>query len=167
MSEIPRELVIATVKRLNDEAEASGYHLNPDMEMTESIVEGLLANDTKFGYMVCPCRFGIGDAAADRDIVCPCDYRDDDLDEFDVCYCGLYVSERVLKGEVQAESIPERRPAEPVQPKEADSHENELITSLPYPVWRCKVCGYLCARTNPPAVCPICKATKERFEKFM
>jgi rubrerythrin len=37
---------------------------------------------------------------------------------------------------------------------------------LPYPVWRCRVCGYLCARDEPPAVCPVCKAQKERFERF-
>jgi ABC-type ATPase with predicted acetyltransferase domain len=29
------------------------------------------------------------------------------------------------------------------------------LTNLPYPVWRCKVCGYLCARDGPPEVCPI------------
>lgn len=33
-------------------------------------------------------------------------------------------------------------------------------------VWRCKVCGYLCARKGPPEVCPICKVSKERFEPF-
>jgi ferredoxin-thioredoxin reductase catalytic chain len=38
---------------------------------------------------------------------------------------------------------------------------------LPLPVWRCRVCGYLCARDGPPEVCPICKARKERFERFM
>jgi ferredoxin-thioredoxin reductase catalytic chain len=44
---------------------------------------------------------------------------------------------------------------------------NVSPSSLPLPVWRCKVCGYLCARDSPPEVCPICKAKKERFEKFM
>jgi len=39
--------------------------------------------------------------------------------------------------------------------------------SLPLPVWRCKVCGYLCARESPPELCPICKATADRFERFM
>ena len=33
-------------------------------------------------------------------------------------------------------------------------------------VWRCKVCGYLCARTSPPETCPICKVSRERFEPF-
>jgi len=41
------------------------------------------------------------------------------------------------------------------------------IAELPFPIWRCKVCGYLCARDEPPAVCPICRARKERFEKFL
>jgi ferredoxin-thioredoxin reductase catalytic chain len=40
-------------------------------------------------------------------------------------------------------------------------------SKLPLPVWRCKVCGYLCARDEPPEICPICKAGKERFERFM
>lgn len=33
-------------------------------------------------------------------------------------------------------------------------------------MWRCIVCGYLCAREKPPAVCPICKAKADRFEEF-
>jgi len=31
---------------------------------------------------------------------------------------------------------------------------------LSYPVWRCKVCGYLCARNEAPGVCPICEAKR-------
>ena len=36
-----------------------------------------------------------------------------------------------------------------------------------YPLWRCRVCGYLCSRGQPPEVCPICKAKKERFERLV
>jgi rubrerythrin len=35
------------------------------------------------------------------------------------------------------------------------------------PVWRCKVCGYLCARPRPPLKCPVCRADQDRFERFM
>ncbi|MFQ3675710.1 MAG: rubredoxin-like domain-containing protein, partial [Endomicrobiia bacterium] len=45
--------------------------------------------------------------------------------------------------------------------------QNNILSSLSLPIWRCKVCGYLCARESPPEVCPICKAKKERFEKFI
>jgi len=33
-------------------------------------------------------------------------------------------------------------------------------------VYRCNVCGYLCAREEPPDLCPVCRAKKERFEEF-
>ena len=33
-------------------------------------------------------------------------------------------------------------------------------------VYICTVCGYLCARGEPPDFCPICRAKKERFEEF-
>jgi ferredoxin-thioredoxin reductase catalytic subunit len=50
-----------------------------------------------------------GDPEADRDIICPCDYRDADLDEYGQCYCALYVSGAIAEGEQAAASIPERR----------------------------------------------------------
>jgi len=40
------------------------------------------------------------------------------------------------------------------------------VTPADYPVWRCKVCGYLCARGTPPEKCPVCKASRDRFEPF-
>jgi rubrerythrin len=30
--------------------------------------------------------------------------------------------------------------------------------------WRCKICGYVHEGENPPDKCPICGATKDRFE---
>jgi len=62
------------------------------------------------------------------------------------------------------ESIPERRPAKPASTDAPDGPRPEA--ALPIMVWRCKVCGYLCARTEPPEVCPICKVGRERFELF-
>lgn len=52
------------------------------------------------------------------------------------------------------------------------AEELEKVTSiggfkLAYPVWRCKICGYICSRNEPPEICPICKASKDRFERFM
>ncbi|MGO9307454.1 MAG: ferredoxin-thioredoxin reductase catalytic domain-containing protein [Spirochaetia bacterium] len=41
------------------------------------------------------------------------------------------------------------------------------LSGLTYPLWRCRVCGYLCARGQPPEVCPICRAKKDRFERFL
>jgi ferredoxin-thioredoxin reductase catalytic subunit len=151
--------------RLDKEAEEAGYHLNPDIEHTKDLVRGLLINEKRYGYWACPCRLASGDKKEDLDIICPCDYRDQDVEEYGACYCGLYVSESVLQDEKSVESIPERRP--PPEERKRTAQRPVTISSLPLPVWRCRVCGYLCAREEPPGVCPICKVKKERFERFI
>jgi ferredoxin-thioredoxin reductase catalytic subunit len=154
-------------KRLDKEAEAGGYHLNPDALFTKELVRGLLVNERRYGYWACPCRLASGRKEDDLDIICPCDYRDPDLTDYGACYCALYVSQEVLKGEKKLQSIPERRPSEEERKKPRPEPKAAGLSSLPLPVWRCKVCGYLCAREGPPEVCPICKAKKDRFEKFI
>jgi ferredoxin-thioredoxin reductase catalytic chain len=73
-------------ERLRKEAEAFGYHLNPDAEFTKELVKGILINEKRYGYWNCPCRLPSGSEQEDLDIVCPCDYRDQDLTEYDTCY---------------------------------------------------------------------------------
>lgn len=164
---IPTEEIEKLYARLYREAEDGGYHLNPDVEFTKDLVRSLLVNEKRFGYQICPCRRSLGNKADDLDVICPCDYRDADLEEYGACYCGLYVSEEVFKGTRPLTSIPERRPAEPERRKARSEPESKGIGPLSLPVWRCKVCGYLCAREQPPSVCPVCKAKKERFERFI
>jgi ferredoxin-thioredoxin reductase catalytic chain len=166
--EISDAAIDALVDKLYSEAEAGGYHLNPDREFTRELVRSLLTNQERYGYWACPCRLAAGDKAADLDIICPCDYRDADLNEFGSCFCALYVSQLIAEGKKQAASIPERRP--PAAERRAAKAEALGIAAagkLSQPVWRCKVCGYLCARGDPPETCPICKAKKDRFERFM
>ena len=153
-------------KKLNSEAEAGGYHLNPDIEFTKDLVEGLIVNTDRYGYPSCPCRLASGDKQEDLDIICPCDYRDADVLDYGTCYCGLYVSRDVVAGKKEIAKIPERRPSQEARAKSSSVIKNTTY-ALPVPVWRCRVCGYLCAREGPPEVCPICKAKKERFEIFL
>ncbi len=152
-------------QRLNREAEAGGYHINPDVEFTKELVKGILVNEKRYGYWACPCRLASGDKGKDLDIICPCDYRDPDIGDYSSCYCGLYVSEAVVRGERTIGSIPERRP--PLKLRRKSKAIRSALSSLPLPVWRCRVCGYLCAREAPPEVCPVCKAKKDRFERFI
>ena len=109
-----QEITIAEIDRLYErlfrEAEATGYHLNPDVEFTKQLIKSLIINERRYGYRACPCRLASGDKQDDLDIICPCDYRDPDLNEYKACYCALYVSEAMRKGEKKAGSIPERRP---------------------------------------------------------
>jgi ferredoxin-thioredoxin reductase catalytic chain len=152
--------------RLQREALAAGYYLNPDIEFTMDLMEGLVTNQGRYGYPACPCRLAEGSREADRDIICPCNYRDPDLNDYGACYCALYVSEEIARGERQAEPIPERRGA-PRAPS-APEPDAELVgfDNRGLPIWHCTVCGYLCARPDPPLKCPICKVDKDRFERF-
>ncbi len=154
-------------ERLKREAESAGYHLNPEVEFTKELVKGLLVNEARYGYRACPCRLAAGKKEDDLDIICPCDYRDPDLTEYDSCYCGLYVSQAVVDGRKEIGAIPERRPPPEKRRGMKPKAQKKTTLSPSLPVWRCKVCGYLCAREEPPEVCPICKAKKERFERFL
>jgi ferredoxin-thioredoxin reductase catalytic subunit len=174
-SDVTSEQVERHYQRLRGEAEAGGYYLNPDADFVRMLARGLLVNTERHGYQACPCRLTAGVRSEDRDIICPCDYRDADLDEHGTCYCGLYVSGAVARGERAAGSIPERRlPADQRKPGPAPARacggagsQASPEAGLAYPVWRCQVCGYLCARNGPPEACPICRAGRDRFERFL
>jgi ferredoxin-thioredoxin reductase catalytic chain len=155
----------ALYQRLKREGQAAGYYLNPDVDFVLDLMDGLITNDERYGYWACPCRLAGGTRALDLDIICPCDYRDPDLDEYGACYCALYVSQEIALGHGEAEPIPERRGAERAP---AEKHDAEFagFTQSGLPIWRCKVCGYLCARPQPPLKCPICKVDQDRFERF-
>ena len=152
-------------EQLKRECEAAGYYLNPDVNFVLDLMEGLLTNEERYGYRACPCRLADGVREKDLDIICPCDYRDPDLDEYGACYCALYVSEEIALGQEEAQPVPERRGTEP-EPHSEGHEEFVGFSRGGIPIWRCKVCGYLCARPQPPLKCPICKADKDRFERF-
>jgi ferredoxin-thioredoxin reductase catalytic subunit len=156
---------------LKKEAMEGGYRFNPDDEFTKNLVRGLLRNEQRYGYRACPCRLASGKEKEDLDIVCPCDYRDPDLEEYGACYCALYVNEAIANGTQKVASVPERRPPRSERGIKLATQIVQAgtapVLSLSLPVWRCKVCGYLCAREQPPGICPICKAKKDRFERFI
>ncbi len=90
--------------------EAKGYHFNRDRERAFDLLAGLLLNRDRYGYMCCPCRLASGDRDADRDIICPCAYREGDVREYGSCYCNLYVSPAWNQGKIPLVVVPERRP---------------------------------------------------------
>jgi ferredoxin-thioredoxin reductase catalytic subunit len=110
MDDISDENIDKVYKRLDKYAESHGYHLNPDIEFTKGLIKGLLFNQKRYGYWACPCRLASGEREKDEDIICPCVYRDPDVEEFGACYCALYVSKEIKDGKKKPESIPERRP---------------------------------------------------------
>ncbi|UCD44198.1 MAG: ferredoxin:glutaredoxin reductase [Candidatus Bathyarchaeota archaeon] len=155
-------------RRAEIDAQSRGYLLNSNPGFLKDLLQGLRANEERYGYPSCPCRPSAGVFELDRDIICPCDYRDPDVEEFGQCYCCLYVDREVHDSGVTS-PIPERRPPEKQarslgfeeEPQTAalEAAAPEKVRKLLY----CKVCGYVVFREEPPHVCPICRAKKEFF----
>ncbi|MFP4608944.1 MAG: ferredoxin-thioredoxin reductase catalytic domain-containing protein [Candidatus Aenigmatarchaeota archaeon] len=154
---------------VKEDAEENDYFLCPDQELLDDLIEGLVENERRYGYPSCPCREASGVKTYDSDIICPCEYRDVDVEEYGMCYCGLFVSEEVKEDPSKLEPIPERRPPEVIEAAagaKEPSVKEKVKEGDEIKVWRCTVCGYLAARETPPPVCPICKAKAEKFEEF-
>ncbi len=151
-------------QRAESDAKSRGYYLNPDPKFLQDLLKGLKVNEDRYGYPSCPCRPGSGIYEQDRDIICPCDYRDPDIAEYGACYCSLYVNKKIYDTGKPI-PIPERRPAEKMFPELAPKTEKE--TTMPHStdrkLWYCKQCGYVVFRDDAPYICPICKAKKEFF----
>lgn len=94
--------------------EAKGYYFNNDKVRTLELLEALIQNKERYGYMACPCRLASGDRENDKDIICPCVYRVPDVEEFGSCYCNLYVSKEWNEEKIPREYVPERRPPEKI-----------------------------------------------------
>lgn len=94
---------------LNKYAEARGIRLNNDKEYVLEILQGLLINETRYGYRSCPCRLASGMKEKDMDIICPCAYSEPDIEEYGSCYCKLYVSKEWNEEKIEHIRAPERR----------------------------------------------------------
>ncbi len=161
------EKIEGFIAKIRKDIKGKGYYLNPNEEDLHTIIDGLLTNQENLGYLCCPCRAPADDKEKDRDIICPCVYMYQDVSEHGSCYCALYVDEETFKGEKSVGPIPERRPADPKKRDEMLEKGGEADAgTFKTPIWRCTVCGYLCAMDQPPGKCPICGVPKERFEKF-
>ena len=89
--------------------EPKGYFFNQDKTRVMELLEALRTNKERYGYMSCPCRLAAGDREADKDIICPCVYREADVREYGSCYCNLYVSREWNEEKIPHAYVPERR----------------------------------------------------------
>jgi ferredoxin-thioredoxin reductase catalytic chain len=176
---------LITIERVRQRAESDaktyGYYLHPDLQFLQDLLEGLRKNEERYGYPSCPCRLATGNLELDRDIICPCDYRDPDVAEYGTCYCALYMRKDLYEGKTPINPIPERRPPEKqaraygttTQAAAAVQRVQETGAAAPpqpgqikKKLWFCRQCGYVVYREDPPYVCPICKAKREMFTEI-
>jgi len=167
----------AVQARAEADARTFGYHLVPDPDLLQGFLEGLKANEDRYGYPSCPCRLASGKLEIDRDIICPCDYRDPDVAQFGACYCRLYVNKEVYEKKVELPTVPERRPMEKQSrtfmaataaqaPAATPTEKAAPPSGIEPKLWYCSQCGYVVFREDAPYVCPICKAKREMFKEI-
>lgn len=91
-------------------ARHQGWRINDDERFLDGLIAGLTKNFNRYGYYQCPCRVSWdGDRDKDHDIICPCDYCEDDLEEYGHCLCGLFLSSEFAASGKPVRQIPERR----------------------------------------------------------
>ncbi|MBM4329009.1 MAG: ferredoxin:thioredoxin reductase [Deltaproteobacteria bacterium] len=112
MTSIDRAEVEKLYETLRKVQEPKGYYFNKDKEKVFELLEGLILNRQRYGYMCCPCRLSANDRAKDKDIICPCVYSLPDIKEYGSCYCNLYVSPEWNEEKIPHVYVPERRPPE-------------------------------------------------------
>lgn len=97
---------------LKETQEKKGYFFNKNKERVFELLEALLVNKNRYGYMACPCRLASDNKEHDKDIICPCVYRKPDVIEYGSCFCSLYVSKDWNDEKIPHVYVPERRPPE-------------------------------------------------------
>ncbi len=98
-------------RKYADERRVLGVNVR---EHVMALLTALITNKERYGYMACPCRLAAGDREHDRDIICPCIYREPDVKEYGSCYCNLYVSQEWNEGKIPRAYVPERRPPDKI-----------------------------------------------------
>ena len=162
--------------RAESDAKTHGYYLNPNSGFLRDLLEGLRQNEERYDYPSCPCRLATGKFDLDKDIICPCDYRDIDVEEYGCCYCALFLRKDVYEGRKEISPIPERRPIDKQNATSKEDLKSIIQDQAAQPinaplkmqkgekkVWYCRQCGYMCFREEPPYICPVCKAKRELF----
>jgi ferredoxin-thioredoxin reductase catalytic subunit len=81
-------------------SEKKGWKTSPDEELLLSFAEGLIKNKERYGMPLCPCRMATGKKEIDRLIICPCVYAAEDIQNYNRCFCGLYLSQNYQEEDI-------------------------------------------------------------------
>ena len=75
--------------------ENNDFVLNPDKEVVDLVIKGVLDNEKKYGFKLCPCRLRDGTRERDLELICPCNFKiQDKWKEKAWCWCSLFVKRK-------------------------------------------------------------------------
>jgi len=68
----------------------NGWEVNNEEKQLNAVIRGLARNTLKFGEQYCPCRIRSGDREKDKEIICPCIYHKDEIENDGNCHCRFF-----------------------------------------------------------------------------
>ncbi len=72
--------------------ENNDFILNTDEDLVSMVISGLLDNEKEYGLKLCPCRLRDGTRQRDLELICPCNFKIQDVWENEGrCWCGLFI----------------------------------------------------------------------------
>ena len=72
--------------------ESNDFMLNPDQAHVSMVIDGLFVNEENCGLKLCPCRVRDGSRKCDLELICPCNFKSQDIWKTEGrCWCGLFV----------------------------------------------------------------------------
>jgi ferredoxin-thioredoxin reductase catalytic chain len=73
-------------------AQKNDFMLNPDKEHLDLVIDGVMENEKLHGLKLCPCRLRDGTREQDLKLLCPCNFKAQEIWQSDGrCWCGLFV----------------------------------------------------------------------------
>ena len=82
------------IKSYEKYAKENCFCLNPNQQIVNGIVDGLIKNEEKYGERYCPCRRVSGDKKEDAKNICPCIYGKEEVARQGHCVCRLFVAKQ-------------------------------------------------------------------------
>ena len=79
------------ISEYEEYAQANGFQLNPNLQIVQGVVKGLLQRKETSGERYCPCRKMTNNKEEDQKIICPCVYHKDEISNDGHCHCNLFV----------------------------------------------------------------------------
>jgi ferredoxin-thioredoxin reductase catalytic subunit len=92
------EIQIKVLEEWVNRQEKDKFVLNPDKQIVERLMRGVLNNEKNYGLKFCPCRMTTEDLEQDKKLVCPCNFKiQKTWKEKSECWCSLFVKVKVDK----------------------------------------------------------------------
>jgi len=71
-------------------AQKKNYDVNPNLMINTNLKVWLSEMEGIYGKRICPCFDPSGDKSLDKAMICPCQFIEEEIDEYGTCHCALF-----------------------------------------------------------------------------